>query len=128
MKKALNSTMILAFLVMTMGLIQSCKNKNPSVAKVYVRSQSDQLVSGAKVVIIGDVDNETTTVAYVDTMFTNSSGFAEFDMQPYFDKAGKENSVGVFDVIVRNGDDYGDTTGFRVRVHNTAVQTVYFEN
>lgn len=128
MKKALNSTMILAFLAMTMGLVQSCENKDPSVAKVYVRSQSDQLVSGAKVIIIGDIDNETTTVEYVDTMFTNSSGFASFDMNPYFIKAGKENSVGVFDVIVKNGDDYGDTTGFRVRVHNTAVMTVQFEN
>lgn len=119
--------MILGLLALSIGFLQSCKNKDPSVAKVYVRSANDQLVEGAQVVIIGDVDNETTTVEYVDTLLTNSSGFAQFNMDPYFDKAGEENSVGVFDIIVKKGNDYGDTTGFRVRVHNTAVRTVVLE-
>ena len=128
MKTSLNTTLICGLIALSIGFLQSCKNKNPSYAKVYVRSQSDQLVSGAKVIIIADVDDEETTVEYVDTMFTNSSGFAQFDMGPYFEKAGDDKSIGVFDVIVRNGDDFGDTSGFRVRVHNTAVRTVFFEN
>lgn len=127
MKKTVLTTLIFGCLTLLIGLT-GCKNDDPSIAKVYVKSQSDQLVTGAKVIIIGDVDNPTTTVEYVDTMFTNSSGFAQFDMGPYFDKAGKENSVGVFDIIIRSGEDYGDTSGFRCRVHNTAVTTVYFEN
>ncbi|MBU2018919.1 MAG: hypothetical protein KJ941_04670 [Bacteroidetes bacterium] len=128
MKKSLNTTLICGVIALSIGFLQSCKNKDPSIAKIYVRSQSDQLVAGAKVVIIGDIDNEETTVEYVDTMFTNSSGFAQFDMNPYFEKAGKDRSIGVFDIVVKNGDDFGDTSGFRVRVHNTAVRTVFFEN
>jgi len=128
MRKSLNTAMFTGLIALSIGFLQSCKNKDPSFAKVYVRSQSDQLVSGAKVIIIGDVDNETTTVEYVDTLFTNSSGFALFEMDEYFNKAGKDKSIGVFDIIVRNGDDFGDTTGFRSRVHNTSVTTVYFEN
>ncbi len=120
--------MFCGMIALSIGFLQSCKNKDPSIAKVYVRSQSDQLVAGAKVIIIGDIDNEVPTVAYVDTMFTNSSGFAEFDMKPYFEQAGKDKSLGVFDLIIKNGDDYGDTSGFRVRVNNTAVRTVFFEN
>lgn len=127
MKKTFLTTILLGIVAVSLTF-SGCKNDDPSIAKVYVRSQSDQLVSGAKVVIIGDVDNSTPTVEYVDTAFTNSSGFAQFDMNPYFEKAGKDNSVGVFDIIIRNGDDYGDTSGFRCRVHNVAVTTVYFEN
>jgi hypoxanthine phosphoribosyltransferase len=126
MKKTLNTTVIIGLLALSIGFLQSCKNKDPSVAKVYVRTANQQIVEGAQVVIIGDVDNSTATVAYVDTLITNSSGFAQFNMDAYFEKAGKENSVGVFDVIIKKGDDYGDTTGFRVRVHNTAVRTIYF--
>jgi len=126
MKKTLNTTVIIGLLALSIGFLQSCKNKDPSVAKVYVRTANNQIVEGAQVVIIGDVDNSTTTVEYVDSVITNSSGFAQFNMDPYFEKAGKDNSVGVFDIIVKKGDDYGDTTGFRVRIHNTAVRTVYF--
>ena len=127
MKKSLNTAMFCGLVALSIGFLQSCKNKDPTFAKVYVRTQSDQLVEGAKVIIIGDVDNEVPTVAYVDTLFTNSSGFAQFDMEPYFTQVDKKTSLGVFDIIVKNGDDYGDTSGFRVRVHNTAVRRVYFE-
>ncbi len=94
---------------------------------MYVRSVNDQLVEGAKVIIIGDVENATTTVAYVDTLLTNSSGFAQFPMEDYFTAAGEDNPVGVFDVIVKKGQEYGEAAGFRVRVHNTSVKTVSFQ-
>jgi hypothetical protein len=127
MKKSLYSLSIVAFLALSIGFLQSCKNKDPSFAKVYVRSANDQLVEGAKVIIIGDVENATTTVDYVDTLLTNSSGFAQFPMDEYFSKAGEDNPVGVFDVIVKKGQESGQASGFRVRVHNTSVKTVSFE-
>ncbi len=127
MKKSLYTLSVVALLAMSIGFLQSCKNKDPSFAKVYVRSANDQLVEGAKVIIIGDVENATTTVAYVDTLLTNSSGFAQFPMEDYFAKAGEDNPVGVFDVIVKKGSEYGEASGFRIRVHNTSVKTVSFE-
>ena len=128
MKKSLYTLSIVALLAVSIGFLQSCKNKDPSFAKVYVRSANDQLVEGAKVIIIGDVENATTTVAYVDTLLTNSSGFAQFPMEDYFALAGeKENPVGVFDIIIKKGSEYGEAAGFRVRVHNTSVKTVSFQ-
>jgi len=127
MKKPLYTTIILGLLALSIGFLQSCKNKDPSFAKVYVRSANDQLVEGAKVVIIGDVENATTTFPYVDTLLTNSSGFAEFAMEDYFVTAGEENPVGVFDIIVKKGVDSGQGSGFRVRIHNTSVKTVNFD-
>ncbi|MFT7343922.1 MAG: hypothetical protein ACI9XP_000499 [Lentimonas sp.] len=126
MKKTLKNTMILGLLALS-TLFTSCKNEDPSVAKVYVRNAGQQLVTGALVVIIGDVDNSTLTVEYVDTLYTNESGFAQFNMDPYFEKAGSDNSVGVFDIVTKLGDDSGEAAGFRVRIHNTGVKTVTFE-
>jgi hypothetical protein len=127
MKKSLYTLSFIGFLALSIGFLQSCKNKDPSFAKVYVRSENDQLVEGAKVVIIGDVDNATTTVSYVDTVLTNSSGFAQFNMDEYFAAAGEDNPVGVFDVIIKKGLKYGEAAGFRVRIHNTSVKTVTFQ-
>ncbi len=127
MKKSLYTTMIFGLMALSIGFLQSCKNKDPSFAKVYVRSSNDQLVEGAKVIIIGDIENATKTFPYVDTLLTNSSGFAQFPMEEYFTEAGEENPVGVFDIIVKKGADYGEGYGFRVRIHNTSVKTVHFD-
>lgn len=127
MKKSLYTLSLFGLLAISIGFLQSCKNKDPSFAKVYVRSVNDQLVEGAKVIIIGDVENATATSSYVDTVLTNSSGFAQFPMEDYFSKAGEDNPVGVFDVIVKKGTEYGQASGFRVRIHNTSVKTVSFE-
>lgn len=127
MKKSLYTLSLIGLLVVSIGFLQSCKNKDPSFAKVYVRSANDQLIEGAKVIIIGDVENATTTVHYVDTLLTNSSGFAQFPMEDYFTAAGEDNPVGVFDVIIKKGLEYGEGAGFRVRVNNTSVKTVTFQ-
>ena len=127
MKNTLKLSKIAAGLIIMMIAVTACENTDPAVAKVYVKSVNKQLVDGAQVVIIGDVQNATTTVEYVDTALTNSSGFAQFNMDAYFAKAGAGNDVGVFDVIVKKGDDSGEASGFRVRIHNTAVKTVFFD-
>ena len=107
-------------------MLASCKNKDPSVAKVFVRSQSNQLMKDARVIIIGDVTSNPETKAYVDTVFTNSSGFATFDLTEYYDMAGeKENPVAYFDIIAKK--ETKTTTGrIRCRVHITSVETVFF--
>ena len=118
------SKITLAFV--SLVILTACTKTEPAVAKVYVRSASNQLVEGAQVVIIGDVEHSTTTQAYVDTAITNSSGFAQFAMDGYFGKDGA-GDVGVFDLVVKKGDDRGEDFGFRVRKNNVAVRTVNFE-
>ncbi len=118
---------ILALAVLTIGFLQSCKNKNPSVVKIFVRSSSNELVEGAKVIIIGDPSSNPPTLNYVDTVITNDSGFAYFNVQPYYDEAGEENSVAYFDVVVKTTTKtaYGE---IRSRVHTTAVETIFLPN
>lgn len=113
--------------VLMIGFLQSCKNEEPSVIKIFVRSESNELVEGAKVVIIGDVNSNPPTNAYVDTVVTNSSGFATFNMDQYYEDAGEDVEIGYFDIVAKTS--LKTALGrVRSRIHTTAVETVYFEN
>ena len=120
MKKGI-SLIFLLFVVLT---LTNCK-KEDSILKVFVRSASNQLINGAKVIVIGDQQSTPSTGAFVDTVFTNSSGFTTINMDNYF--ASAANTTGYFDIIVK----YNSKVGFgysRCRVHSTSVETVYLEN
>jgi hypothetical protein len=92
--------------------------------KIFVRSASNELQNGAKVVIIGDVNSNPATLPYVDTVLTNASGFATFNMDEYFKSSGADNTTGYFDVIVKQGAAEG-TEYVRCRAHITTVETVF---
>lgn len=126
--KVIGKLSILAIVAMSLGFLQSCKNKEPSVVKIFVRSASNELVSGAKVILIGDLDSNPPTQAYVDTVITNDSGFAYFNIQEYYDLAGEEeNPVAYFDVIAKTATKQ-EIDHVRSRVHTTAVRTLYLPN
>lgn len=119
----------LSYLTLAAMLIvfSGCKNKNPSVLKVFVRSSNNELMSGAKVIIIADTDSDPPTPAYVDTVMTNSSGFAYFEMDEFFELAeGKKTKTGYFDIIAKK--DLAQGEGYiKCRSHITSVETVYLE-
>lgn len=103
-------------------VLSSCK-KDPSVLKVFVRSSDNQLVSNAKVIIIADVNSDPPTPEYVDTVQTNSSGFAYFDMEDFYAKLGKKETIGYFDVLAKKDQTQG--SGYiRCRKNITNVLTV----
>jgi hypothetical protein len=123
MKKLLFLPLLLLVLVTSL----SCESKDPAVLKVFVRSSSNQLVNGAKVIVIGDQQSNPATLEFVDTSYTNSSGFAVIDMNEYFDVSGKDNTTGYFDIIVKYNNKVG--TGYsRCRIHTTSVETIYLPN
>ena len=120
MKKGIS----LIFLLFVLLTLTNCK-KEDSILKVFVRSASNQLINGAKVIVIGDQQSTPPTGAFVDTVFTNSSGFSTINMDNYFSSS--DNTTGYFDIIVK----YNSKVGFgysRCRVHSTSVETIYLEN
>ena len=111
-------------LFLSLFILTNCK-KEQSILKVFVRSQSNQLISGAKVVVIGDQQSEPATGEFVDTAYTNSSGFTTINMDEYFSSS--DNTTGYFDIIVKYNSKEG--VGYsRCRVHTTSVETIYLEN
>ena len=78
-------------------------------------------------IVIGDQQSNPATLPFVDTVFSNASGFAVVDMDQYFNVSGEENTTGYFDIIVKYNNkvayDYA-----RCRVHTTTVKTIYLPN
>ncbi len=75
-------------------------------------------------ILIGDVNSNPVTNSYVDTVVTNGSGFALFNVEPYYDAATKDQTVAYFDIIAKTNTKEKD--GYvRSRVNTTAVETVY---
>lgn len=107
-------------------IVSSCKNDEPSVLKVFVRSASTDLQTNATVVIIADVQVNSSSQEYVDTLLTNESGFAYYNLQKYFDLAGEENEIAYFDIVAKKETRQGEDR-VRCRVHTTAVETVFLE-
>ena len=123
MKKALFGILFLFIIV----IIGSCKSKDPAILKVFVRSSSNQLMNGAKVVVIGDQQSTPATLNFVDTSYTNSSGFTVVNMDQYFDVSGEDNTTGYFDIVVKYNTKTA-TCYSRCRVHTTSVETIYLPN
>lgn len=124
MKKFAKILMV-APVVLTVLSFSSCKNDDPSTLKVFVRSANNELQSGAKVVVIGDVNSNPPTNAYVDTLVTNESGFVAFNMQEFFDNS--VETTGYFDLVVKK--DAKTAYGYvRCREHITTVETIFLPN
>tara|TARA_B100001063_G_C16342224_1_gene347299 strand:- start:24 stop:392 length:369 start_codon:yes stop_codon:yes gene_type:complete len=122
MKKLLSISLTLALL-----LLVGCTPKDPAILKVFVRSATNQLVYGAKVIIIADQQSNPSSVEYVDTTYTNSSGFTEFGMNDYFENSGVSETTGYFDILVKSNNK--EASGYtRCRVHTTSVETIYLPN
>lgn len=109
-------------LAITMSALQACK-RDPSIIKIFVRSDSNQLLNTARVVIIGDVNSTPATKPYVDTLFTNSTGFATFDMTEYFGEKPPKGEVGYFDILVKKDTKTGSGR-IRCRANITNVETI----
>lgn len=122
MKKLLSISLTLALLSLV-----GCTPKDPAILKVFVRSATNQLVYGAKVIIIADQQSNPSSVEYVDTTYTNSSGFTEFGMNDYFENSAVSETTGYFDILVKSNNK--EASGYtRCRVHTTSVETIYLPN
>ncbi|MFM7683879.1 MAG: hypothetical protein ACKO7P_14230 [Bacteroidota bacterium] len=119
----------IAFGVVLSVSFLSCEPKDPAILKVFVRSSTNQLIGGAKVIVVGDQQSNPPTQDFVDTSFTNSSGFTSVDMNQYFDlyRDGDENTTGYFDIIVKHNNKVGSGQT-RCRIHTTSVETIYLPN
>jgi hypothetical protein len=122
--KKLSLLIIISFCT---SLFVGCKPKDPAVLKVFVRSSTNQLINGAKVIVIGDQQSNPPTKEFVDTTYTNSSGFSVVDMDQYFETAGDENTTGYFDIIVKYNNKIANGKA-NCRIHTTAVETIYLPN
>ena len=127
MKQISKYTLLFAAGLMVLNFVlSSCESKDPSILKVFVRDENNDLLPKAQVIIIGDTKSNPPTIDYVDTLYTDNQGVAAFDMESFYEASGTTVSSGYFDILVKYLNK--EATGrVRVKEHITSVQTVYFE-
>ena len=124
MKKLLSISLTLVLL-----LLVGCTPKDDAILKVFVRSSTNQLVYGAQVIIIADLQSNPSEIIpnYVDTSYTNSSGFTTFVLNDYFNNEDIIGTTGYFDILVKSNNK--EASGYtRCRIHTTSVETIYLPN
>lgn len=106
------------------GLIFACKSKDPSVLKIYVRSNNFILTPDATVRIVGDISEGTPE--YFKEKKTDGSGVVLFNLDDLFDTYDKKekNSVAHFTVYAKDTSAFYTTKKVRAKIHLTSVETI----
>lgn len=109
----------------TIGLIVSCK-KDPSILKVYVRSNNLILTPEATVRIVGDI-SENTPEHFQETR-TNESGVATFNLDKLFDTYGSDQQkVAIFTLYAKDSSNVFTSKSIRTKAYVTTTETITLE-
>lgn len=102
----------------------SCQEKDPSIAKIYVRDANNILTQDVEVIVKSKLE---TTPAFTQTAVTNQFGYAVFQLQEVFDQFSRNDRerVGDFEIFLPFGDTVEFVGSFFARPHITAVKTIY---
>ncbi|MEX1193093.1 MAG: hypothetical protein WEA99_14080 [Brumimicrobium sp.] len=118
----LNKIFSFVVIICTIGLLISCK-KDPSILKVYVRSNNHVLTPDAKVRIVGDI-SENTPEHFQETR-TNESGVATFNLDDLFDSydSGQEK-VAIFTLYAKDSSSLFTSKSIRTKAYVTSTETI----
>lgn len=113
---------LLSFLII-LGFIISCKSKDPSILKVYVRSNNFILTPGATVRLIGDISEGTPE--YFEEKKTDETGVALFMLDDLFNSADKDqNGTAYFTLYAKDTLESFTSKKVSAKVHLTSVETI----
>lgn len=116
---------VMSFLMV--ATLYSCKEKDPSIFKVYIRSSDYILTEGASVRIVGDISKGTPE--YFDEKKSNESGAAVFNLDDLFDKYDKDDEkVAYFNIYARDTAQYFTIRKGRAKANLTSTATIVLEN
>lgn len=104
-------------------LMSACTKDEPSVLKIFVRSQANILTPNAQVRIVGDINKDTPE--YLDEKKTNESGVAIFELDELFDQYGKnEDKIAYFTVYAKDTAEFYTLGTARAKQHLTSTETI----
>lgn len=94
MKKRITTTiLILAFI----SFLYACCSPEPTLAYITIKNMDNELVKDAQVIIYGSpTSNTSKKVKLKDTMATDISGVAVFDLSDYYKRG--QSGVAILDI------------------------------
>lgn len=125
MKIKFGFTLLVAFTLATLMLSSSCRKKEDTIARITVRDNGNQLVSGARVIVFGQSTTEPIQpVVLRDTAFTNSSGVASFNFNDVYQLG--QAGVAVLNIVAEKDDLFGQGI-IKVEQETESTTTVFIQ-
>ncbi len=105
MKKYFYITGLFLF-IFGMIILNSCRKKEDTIAKITVRDTANVLVPGARVVLYGtSTTDPIQPVVRRDTAYTDGAGVATFNYNEVYQLG--QAGVAVLDITAKKGDLFG---------------------
>ena len=112
--------------LLSLLVLPGCKPKDPSVLKIYVRSNNFILTEDALVRIVGDLSKGTPE--YFAEARSDASGVAYFELDEYFDSFEKgKDKVAFFTVYAKDSSNTFSSDEARARAHITSTGSITLE-
>ncbi len=125
MQSFLKFSILLVFLTVFLG----CQEKDPSIAKIFVRNNNNILIQDMEVLLVA---NDSNTPEFNATARTSQAGYATFRLDEVFDqftKQEKRDRLGYFKIYLQiEGEGIVKMGEISARPHITAVKTIYLPN
>lgn len=113
--------------LVVLGLIFACKSKDPSVLKIFVRSNNHILTPDATVRLVGDLSEGTPE--FFEEKQTDESGVALFNLDDLFSSYEKEqNAVAHFTLYAKDSSEFFTTKDVRAKIHLTSVESIILDD
>ena len=113
------------FIFLGMSVLVSCRKKEETIAKIYVRDASNNPIAGATVVVYGQsTTNQPSSVVLYDTTTTNSAGEAIFNFDEVYQLG--QAGVAVLNIDVAGAGMVGQGI-IKVEQETTSEETVFIQ-
>lgn len=113
--------------LLILGLIFACRSKDPSVLKVYVKSNNFILTPDATVRLVGDISEGTPE--FFEEKQTDANGVVNFNLDNLFSSYDeKQNAVAHFTLYAKDSSAFYTTKNVRAKIHLTSVETIILDD
>lgn len=116
---------ILSFLLVSLAF--SCRKKDPSILKVFVKSNNFILTPDATVRLVGDLSEGTPE--YFEEKKSDANGVVEFNLDNLFSSfEEKQNAVAHFTLYAKDSSALFTSKDVRAKIHLTSVETIILDD
>tara|TARA_B100000508_G_scaffold141097_1_gene147103 strand:+ start:215418 stop:215783 length:366 start_codon:yes stop_codon:yes gene_type:complete len=113
-------------LTLVVSFLFACKSNEPSILKIFVRSNNFILTEGATVRIVGDLSKGTPE--YFEETKTDGGGVAYFYLDEYFDSFSKDqDKVANFTLYARDSSVTYTVGEAKARANLTSTASITLE-
>jgi hypothetical protein len=119
------STFFIIIALLGISFSSGCRKKEDTIARIYVRDETNALVPLAKVILYGkSTTNQPSNVALYDTAYTNLAGAADFNFNDVYQLG--QAGVAVLDINASSSNKSGKGI-IKIEQETTSTETVFIQ-